>query len=114
MNEENTPPPPPAPEPKTSPEPEKTAAASAPAIPFIQIAKAFFDNRQPAVARRAPDAPRWLTILAMIFRLVWPLAMLGGGIALFCVIGANGWLWLVLALLAVCGIFARPPKDPRE
>lgn len=56
--------------------------------------------------------PRWLTFLAMFVRLVWPLAMLGCGVALFVIIGAGGWLWLVLALIIVCAVFARPPQPP--
>jgi hypothetical protein len=102
-NNETTPPP----APETAPEVKETPPASNLA-PLIQIAKAIFKTtpRQPTHGEHLASVPPWLFVLGA----VWPLALFGGGVALFCVIGANGWLWLVLALVIVCGIFARPPR----
>jgi len=88
--------------PENTPPPEQPDRA--PEHPARTILAAFF--------RRPEYVPPRIRTLSLILRLLWPLAMLGGGIALFVIIGANGWLWLVLGLIIVCGIFARPPKFP--
>jgi hypothetical protein len=58
--------------------------------------------------------PRWFVIATLILRLIWPLAMLGAGVMLAITLESSTWLWPVLGLLIVCGIFARPPQLPRE
>lgn len=78
------------------------------------------DKNAPA-AKQTPPAPaspppaplpHWLVIFGALIRQLWPLAVLGSGVALFVVIGASGWLWLVLGLIIVCALFARPQQPP--
>lgn len=104
----------PEPTPENAPKPEETAPDAPSLAPFIKIAKAFFMKApsEPSPPPAAAPPPRWIVIMAMLLRLVWPLAMFGGGIALFITFGATGWLWLVILLIIVCAIFARPPQTP--
>jgi len=59
----------------------------------------------------APDdgrPPRWLLVLAIFCNIVFPLCLLAGAIYLFALFGATWALWLVLALVIVMALLAKP------
>jgi hypothetical protein len=118
MNAATPPPPSPPPAaPSNAPKPAQSARAPDLATLINAVRIFIFGDvktappDKPAPPAPAP-APRWYVIATLLLRLVWPLAVLGTGITLFVTIGANAWLWLVIALVIACGIFARPPKPP--
>lgn len=96
-----------------APETSAPPPAPAPQSPrFPDVINPIVAAQTAVVALPPAPPPRWLSFLALFVRLIWPLAVLGCGVALFVVIGASGWLWLVILLILVCASAARPTLPP--
>lgn len=101
----------PSPAPKNAPTAKEAPVAPQTTPPPAKI-KQFVAAQTAIITPPQKPPPRWLLMFAMFVRLIWPLAVLGCGVTLFIVIGASGWLWLVLGLIIVCAACARPQQFP--